>query len=80
MSSIDEVYTAVRSLPLADRLRIAERVVHDAVADSEREAELTAGREDSLIGLFSEEPALVDEVCQMAMEDRESRPLRAPDG
>lgn len=28
-----EIYTAIRSLPLAERLRLAERVVHDA-ADS----------------------------------------------
>ena len=44
-----------------------------------RQADL-GNDEDSVIGLFAEEPELMDEVCRMAMEDRATRRLRASDG
>jgi hypothetical protein len=31
-----------------------------------------------LLGLFSDEPGLMDEVLESAMKDRESRPIRLP--
>ncbi len=76
MNRIEEIYSVARSLPLPDRLRLAERLVHDAV-----EASAPVGEgEGSMIGLFADETDLVDEVCRMAMEDRAKRPLRASDG
>ncbi len=33
---------------------------------------------DPLLGLFADEPELMDEVVEAAMRDRETRPLRAP--
>ena len=78
MSRIEEIYSVARSLPLPDRLRLAERLVHDAVEASGRESAPGEG-EDSMIGLFADEPDLIDEVCRMAMEDRATRPLRASD-
>ena len=33
---------------------------------------------DPLLGLFSDEPELMDEVVEAAMRDRETRPLRVP--
>jgi uncharacterized protein (DUF433 family) len=33
---------------------------------------------DPLLGLFADEPDLVDEVVESAMRDRETRPLRLP--
>ncbi len=80
MTRIDEIYGAVRALPLPDRLRLVERVVHDAVeAAGTQSAQMREG-EGSMIGLFADEPDLIDEVCKMAMEDRATRPLRASDG
>jgi hypothetical protein len=32
MSTFDEIVSAIRSLPLAERLRIAEQVIHEAAA------------------------------------------------
>ncbi len=77
MTSVDQIYNAVRSLPVTDRLRLVERVVHD-VLEGSQEQKAPGGR--SLIGLFADEPELIDEVCRMALEDRASRPLRAADG
>ena len=76
MTSIDHILTAVRALPLSDRLRLVERVAHEA-AEASEEAPLKD--EGGLIGLFADEPDLIDQVCAMAMEDRLSRPLRAAD-
>ncbi len=36
--------------------------------------------EGSMIGLFADEPDLMDEVCRAAMEDRATRRLRVTDG
>lgn len=33
---------------------------------------------DPLLGLFADEPELMDEVVESAMRDRETRPLRVP--
>ncbi len=80
MTRIEEIYSAVRSLPLPDRLRLVELVVHDAVEASDQEPAPPAESKGSMIGLFADEPDLIDEVCRMAMEDRATRPLRASDG
>ncbi len=80
MTSIEQIYDAVRCLPLTDRLRLVERVVHDAVESSEEKTSPGGEETGSLIGLFAKEPGLIDEVCRMAMEDRVSRTLRASDG
>ena len=76
MTSVDQIYNAVRSLPVTDRLRLVERVVHD-VLEASQEQTAPGG---TLIGLFADEPELIDEVCRMALEDRASRRLRASDG
>ena len=80
MNRIEEIYSVARSLPLPDRLRLAERLVHDAVEASDKQPAPVGESEDSMIGLFADEPDLIDEVCRMAMDDRATRPLRASDG
>ena len=77
MTKFDQIYHAVSALAVADRLRLVERVVHDVVEAKELPSTTDEG---SLIGLFADEPDLIDEVCSMARRDRESRPLRASDG
>jgi hypothetical protein len=72
MTDIEEIYSAVSSLPLTDRLRLVERVVHDAVAASKKVTPIAEGAR-SMIGLFAESPELIDEVCRLAMEDRTTR-------
>ncbi len=59
MTSIEQIYDAVRCLPLADRLRLVERVVHDAVESSEEQTSPGVEETGSLIGLFAKEPGLI---------------------
>ena len=46
-----------------------EQFLQDLVAELEKPA-------DPLLGLFRDEPELLDQVVQDAMRDRETRPLR----
>jgi hypothetical protein len=71
-ADIDQLLAVIRSLPVPERLRLVERVVHEV-------AEQSAAREtgqERVIGLFSDEPALMDEVSHDAMAARERDPLR----
>ena len=115
MLNAEQVFQAIQSLPVRERLRIVERVVHELVDDAtETAAEpgtprckhspigwLTdkpevadailrsgtggraaddvsprdqgspgSGGAGALLGLFADEPELVDEVCAMAFEAR----------
>ncbi len=76
MTTIDQIYSAVLTLPVGDRLKLVERVVHGVLETTGQHAP----GEDSLLGLFAAEPDLIDEVCRTALEERSSRPLRASDG
>ena len=63
------ILEAIRALPREDRLRIVERVIHELAEERPHD-----GR--SVIGLFSDEAELIDEVCRDAMAARERDPLR----
>jgi hypothetical protein len=65
-------------LPVQDRLRLVERVVHDlADASTAEPTPPLAAPASSLLGLFADEPELVDDVCRMAMDARKRDPLRS---
>jgi hypothetical protein len=57
------------------RFSTRDQVVREAL---ERFRLANALAPNSLIGLFSDEPDLMDEVVETAMKDRESLPLRVP--
>ena len=63
----------IRSLPPRDRLRIVEFIVHGLAADAELVA---AQRPENVVGLFSDEPELLDQVAEEALGARERDPLR----
>jgi hypothetical protein len=69
----DDLFGAIRNLPVPDRLRLVERVVHD-IAESEK----VEPKEDamSVIGSFSDVADLVEQICEAAMVSRERDPLR----
>lgn len=77
MTDAEQIFQAIRMLPVGERLRLVERVVHDLADASASEAGQRTAEAPSLLGLFADEPELVDEVCQMAMEARRRDPLRA---
>jgi hypothetical protein len=65
-----QLFEAIRQLPRADRLRLVERVVHELAEEDRPSAP------SSLIGLFADEPELMEAVCEDAMLARERDPLR----
>lgn len=66
------ILEAIRALPRAERLRLVEQLGRELAEEEEAD-----GR--SVIGLFADEPDLIEEVCRGAMEARERDPLRAAD-
>ncbi len=76
MTDTEQILQAIRSLPIQERLRLVERLVHDlADASAAEPAPGPAVQEPSLVGLFADEPELIDDVCRMAMEARRRDPL-----
>ncbi len=76
----DDIIEAIQSLPARDRLRIVERVIHDLAQETpavQRPRETGPGPR-SVIGLFSDQPDLIEQVCESAMVARERDPLRVP--
>lgn len=80
MTEVDHIYRAICSLPLTDRLRLVERVVHDAAETTQARVAEPPVAKPSLLGLFADVPELVDQVCELAMQDRATRKLRTADG
>jgi hypothetical protein len=71
--TVHQIYEAIRSLPVPERLRLVERVVHD-VAEAPAPGE--GAPKPSLLGLFEDEPEVIDEICSEALRDRGVRRLR----
>jgi hypothetical protein len=78
-SQIDQLVAAARALSPAERLRVAQRVIEGLAAEDrlrmvqEKSAAAqtsTGARAPSVLGLFADEPDLVDEVCRQAYADR----------
>jgi hypothetical protein len=63
----------IRSLPPKDRLRIVESIVHGLAADADL---VSAQQPENVVGLFSDEPELLDQVAEEALVARERDPLR----
>lgn len=74
MLNAEEVFQAIQKLPVRERLRVVERVVHELADASTSEAAPRPAR--SLLGLFADEPELVDEVSAMAFAARKRDKLR----
>jgi hypothetical protein len=75
---IEDILEAIRSLSVEERDRLAERIRRDV--DEERRSGTRAVEPKSIIGLFGDEPDLMDRVCEAAMQSRERDPLRQANG
>jgi hypothetical protein len=71
--TVNQLYEAIRSLPVDERLRLVERVVHDVAEVSGGSAQTSAAKGSPLDGLFADIPDLVDKVCADAYRDRGRR-------
>ena len=75
---VEDILEAIRALSREERDRLAERLR----SELDEEASPRDGAPDSgaVIGLFADDPVLMDEVCEAAMQSRERDPLRQADG
>ena len=76
MNRSEEIVEAIRGLPADERRRVVDRVLHEFARPPGAEARTAAER---MLGLFADEPDLVDAICEGAMQAREAHPLRLPD-
>lgn len=74
--TFQQIYEAISALPLRERLRLVERVVHDAVESPKDLPEERIAKGSPLDGVFSDIPDLVEEVCAEAYRERSTRRLR----
>ncbi len=77
--TFQQIYEAISSLPLKERLRLVERVVHDAVEPAKNSPDKRAAKGSPLDGLFSDIPDQMEEICAEAYRDRATRRLRTSD-
>jgi hypothetical protein len=80
--TLDEILSEIRALPLAERLRVIERVAHEVAEVTPDAPAVSTGSAavPSLLGLMEDEPELVDEMCALAYELRAEARARVTDG
>jgi hypothetical protein len=76
---IEDILEAIRSLSVEERDRLAERIRRE-VDDERRSGKRVVVEPKSIIGLFGDDPDLMDRVCEAAMQSRERDPLRQTNG
>ncbi|HUH02221.1 MAG TPA: hypothetical protein VML75_09500 [Kofleriaceae bacterium] len=75
---LSEILEAIRSLSREEQSRLSTQLQREL--DLGGSPQTGAIDPSSVIGLFSGEPELVDEVCEAAMQSRERDVLRLADG
>lgn len=70
----EEILEQVRALSPGERSKLVELVVHVLAEQPPRSTS------SSVIGLFADEPELIETVCEEAMQARERDPLRLARG
>jgi hypothetical protein len=75
MASLEAIYAAILALPVPERLKLVERVVHDV---AESESTTPKGADPAgLLGMMADEPELMDDVMAHARRLRARLALRA---
>ena len=75
MTTAERIYQDLSALPEPERLRLIERAIHDLAATRGSGAHVAR----SPVGLWADEPDLVDEIIESIMTEREHTQLRASD-
>ena len=77
MTDVKQILRVIQGLPIRDRLWLVEHIARDLMTMDASHAEPHPSEQaPSVLGLFADEPDLVDEVCSMAMEARKKDVLR----
>jgi hypothetical protein len=80
MTTLEQIFQAIQRLPIPDRLRLVEQVVHELADVSSARAGTQPEPPASLIGLFADDPDAVDEMMKTVTENRRASRLRALEG
>jgi hypothetical protein len=75
-STLDDLLAAIRRLPLGERLRLIERAAHEAAEDTPRPPAAGGSAARSLLGLMADEPDLVDQMCSLVYQARNTARMR----
>jgi hypothetical protein len=75
--TIDELLAAIRQLPLDERRTLIERARRDT--DDHTPKPPRATESVSLLGLMSDEPEVVDEMCSLVYDARRTARMRTLD-
>ncbi|WP_437826695.1 hypothetical protein [Sorangium sp. So ce1153] len=77
MTDVDQIFQAIQGLPVQERLRLIERVVHELAGGSASGGlPREAGEASSMLGLFADDPEGVDAMMEVVRENRRSSTLR----
>lgn len=77
VASANNIYRELLALPEQERLQLVERI-HDLVDGARHRTAarpIPAGK--SVIGLWADEPEVVEQMIDGVLQERETRPLRA---
>lgn len=77
MASANDLYRELLALPEQERLLLVERVIHDLVVAARHRAPSAPPASAPVIGLWADEPDLVDQVIEGTLQSRETRTLRS---
>jgi hypothetical protein len=69
MTDVDQLLQSLRRLPVPERLRLVEQVIHE-LADAPFAVEPAESAAPSPLGLFADDPAEVDEMMKIVRENR----------
>lgn len=69
-----QLLQAIRRLPRGEQLRLVERIVHELAEEQD------ASPPDAIVGLFADQPDLIEAVSEEAMQARARDPLRVAGG
>lgn len=75
---MDDILDAIRSLPKEERARLVDQLQQELADQSGHTEEPIDSA--SIIGLFADEPDLIEAVCEAALQSRERDPLRLSRG
>lgn len=77
--TLDQLLAAIRVLPLDERLRLIARATHEAAEDTPKPAPIGESPAPSLLGLMADEPDLIDQVCSIVYQTRNTARMRTID-
>lgn len=71
MRTMEQILEEIRSFPLAEQLRLVERVVHEMVSAAVENREVSPQREKiSPVGWLADEPELADQLEKLTADAR----------